>query len=78
MLEIGIQNFKSIDDIKSNINIPAHARPVIMFQGDIFEYNPIYSKLKNLLYDLFSENEPIKTINIVNGLAYAVVISANE
>ncbi|KRX06926.1 hypothetical protein PPERSA_07089 [Pseudocohnilembus persalinus] len=80
MVEFAIKNIKSIDEFnrETHIQIPANQRPVIIFQGDVFETQPAHMKIKNLLLDLFVENVEIKNIDLIQGLSHAVVVSANE
>jgi ribosome production factor 2 len=76
MFEFGIEQYKKISDFKSNISINQNMKPVIVFQGEPFEMNNIYGRLKNLLIDFFKLSEA-KDLNIAE-LARVIVITCQD
>jgi len=52
MVEIGIENFKSLKEFKVP-KIPTETKPCLLFAGEMFETDPNYQRLKNLLIDFF-------------------------
>ena len=52
MLELGIQNFKSIQDFKGN-KCGVGLKPLFLFNGHEFTQNPTHMLLKSLLLDIF-------------------------
>ena len=40
----------------SKLEIQAHARPLLIFSGDVFNYNPKFIRIYNLFADFFYEN----------------------
>uniref|UniRef100_A0A8B9U7B4 Ribosome production factor 2 homolog n=1 Tax=Anas zonorhyncha TaxID=75864 RepID=A0A8B9U7B4_9AVES len=52
MIELGIENFVSLKDVKNN-KCPEGTKPMLIFAGDMFELNEEYRRLKNLLIDFF-------------------------
>ena len=55
-----------------------HHRPAVIFQGDLFEYEPTFVRIKNLLLDFFVENITIPHINIKEGLNRLTTITAAD
>lgn len=78
MVEFGIQEFKSREELTKSVEIPINSRPCLIFQGDLFEYDAIYIRMKNLFQDFFVEGITLREIDISKGLNFAIVFSANE
>jgi len=53
MLELGITSFKRMAEFPNKVNFPRGAKPVMIFQGERFEYADEFIKMRNLLSDLF-------------------------
>lgn len=54
LFEMGVENYKSIVDFAASAaDIPRDLKPVMIFQGEQFEYSEKHQRLKNLLYELF-------------------------
>uniref|UniRef100_A0A8V0YLN6 Ribosome production factor 2 homolog n=1 Tax=Gallus gallus TaxID=9031 RepID=A0A8V0YLN6_CHICK len=52
MIELGIENFVSLKDIKNN-KCPEGTKPMLIFAGDTFDLSEEYRRLKSLLIDFF-------------------------
>ncbi|XP_053316034.1 ribosome production factor 2 homolog [Spea bombifrons] len=52
MIELGVEKFVSLKDIK-NCKCPEATKPMLIFAGDAFEINEDYRRLKNLFIDFF-------------------------
>ncbi|KAL4512283.1 hypothetical protein ABPG72_005285 [Tetrahymena utriculariae] len=78
MVEFGVSNMKSQSSFTSIIDIPSQARPVLVFQGPLFDSEPTFMKIKNLLNDFFVENVNVAEIDIMTGMRYSIVFTANE
>ncbi|XP_063299583.1 ribosome production factor 2 homolog [Pelobates fuscus] len=52
MIELGVEKFVSLKDIKS-WKCPEGTKPLLIFAGDNFEVNEDYRRLKSLLIDFF-------------------------
>ncbi|CAD8105059.1 unnamed protein product [Paramecium sonneborni] len=62
MIELHLKEFKSQEEFAASVEIPMHARPLIIFNGEVFGFNSNHMKLHNLLTDFFYENVPISDI----------------
>ncbi|CAK59187.1 unnamed protein product (macronuclear) [Paramecium tetraurelia] len=62
MVELHLKEFKSQEEFATSVEVPMHARPLIVFNGEVFGFNPNHMKLHNLLTDFFFENVPIQDI----------------
>jgi ribosome production factor 2 len=56
MMELGIKEYKSLQSF-SGVKAGVGTKPFLIFNGDIFETDPEYSKLKNLFIDMFHLND---------------------
>lgn len=72
-------------DVRANI-IP-NERPFLIFQGDLFEYEANFMRIKNLIggiilsfahnwIDIFVENVHPKVINIKEGIRHFIAVTA--
>ncbi len=50
LFELGVENYKSISSLEGKQDVPRDLKPVILFQGEQFEFSDKHSRLKNLLY----------------------------
>ena len=57
MVELGITNMESMQAIISTIEVPFHSQPFVVFQGDLWESDEDFKKLKNLINDFFVMNK---------------------
>jgi len=73
MFEFGIEQYKKISEFKSNATITPDMKPFIIFQGEPFEMNTVYARLKNLLIDFFKLSE-VSELNIAE-LARVIVVT---
>lgn len=76
MFEFGIEQYKKISDFKADITISQNMKPVIVFQGEPFEMNNVYNRLKNLLIDFFKLSEA-SDLNIAE-LARVIVVTCPD
>jgi len=75
LVEFEIKNFKELD---TKAEIVPEEKPCVIFQGDVFEYKSEFMRIKNLLGDFFNENDPVKSINLRDGVKHFIVITADE
>uniref|UniRef100_A0A2K6SVB1 Ribosome production factor 2 homolog n=1 Tax=Saimiri boliviensis boliviensis TaxID=39432 RepID=A0A2K6SVB1_SAIBB len=73
MIELGIENFVSLKDIK-NSKCPEGTKPVLIFAGDVFDVTEDYRRLKSLLTDFF-RGPTVSNIHLA-GLEYALHFTA--
>eukprot|EP01017_Pseudomicrothorax_dubius_P033626 TRINITY_DN4519_c0_g3_i3.p1 TRINITY_DN4519_c0_g3~~TRINITY_DN4519_c0_g3_i3.p1 ORF type:complete len:337 (-),score=72.74 TRINITY_DN4519_c0_g3_i3:163-1173(-) len=78
MFEFGLEEYQSIESFKRGNTLPAGCRPCLIFEGDLFEYDPIHIRMKNLFTDFFYENSPVKSVDIRKGIVYTIVITSSE
>ncbi|EGR29115.1 hypothetical protein IMG5_162990 [Ichthyophthirius multifiliis] len=78
MVELGINNLQSQNEKLGLVDIPAQCRPVLVFQGPLFDSEPSFVRIKNLLNDFFVENIEVKEIDIIKGLKYTLVFTADQ
>ncbi|CAD6227219.1 GSCOCG00006026001-RA-CDS [Cotesia congregata] len=52
MVEFGVENYKGLNEFKID-KISSGLKPMLVFNGDLFENNDLYSKIKNLFIDMF-------------------------
>ncbi|KAG4086611.1 Brix-domain-containing protein [Neocallimastix lanati (nom. inval.)] len=69
MIELGIENFKSLHDFKT-AKSSIEMKPLFIFNGELFEQREEYKKLKNLLLDFFRD-EAVESVNL-KGLEYII------
>jgi len=53
MVELGIESMKSMSEFSDRATFGPGLKPVIIFQGERFEYSEEFIKIRNLLGDLF-------------------------
>lgn len=63
MFEFGVENFKSMEEFAVN-EVSRELKPIILFQGEHFEFSEKHQRIKNLLYELFHMNV-LEEANIV-------------
>ena len=81
MAELGVV---ALDDSLDIGGLPLHSRPMIFFQGDLFEIDNNHIRLKNLLNgniflsDFFVENTNVDRIDMKKGLSHVITFTATE
>ncbi|KAI9595463.1 Brix domain-containing protein [Syncephalis fuscata] len=73
MIEIGLDRFVSMSDFKTK-KCASGMKPCLIFNGDLFEQQEEYMKLKNLLLDFF-QGEKADAVNL-EGLEHVIVVTA--
>ncbi|KAL6604704.1 Brix-domain-containing protein [Neocallimastix sp. 'constans'] len=73
MIELGIENFKSLHDFKT-AKSSIEMKPLFIFNGELFEQREEYKKLKNMLLDFFRD-EAVESVNL-KGLEYIISVTA--
>lgn len=53
MFELGIEEYKGADSFKAPEYISKDLKPILMFQGEVFENSDKHKRVKNLLIDMF-------------------------
>ncbi|KAF7370704.1 Brix domain-containing protein [Mycena sanguinolenta] len=69
MLEVGVESFVSMADIKTAKSTPGH-KPLMHFASDLFDTHPRFAQLKSMLIALFN-GEVIESICLA-GLEYVI------
>lgn len=73
-----MHDYNSIADIVTNAQIPNNVHPFLVFQGDLWETQESFKKLRNLLNDFFLMNQKPKGIEIDKAMTIVVCFSATE
>ena len=53
MVELGIESFKKMADFPNKANFTPGSKPIVIFQGERFEYADQFVKIRSLLSDVF-------------------------
>jgi ribosome production factor 2 len=64
IFDLGVEDFKSIQDFKPALHVQSNHKPILIFQGESFETSDKHKRLKNLLIDIFHQRD-VKEANIV-------------
>ncbi|KAG6802174.1 ribosome production factor 2 isoform X1 [Apis mellifera caucasica] len=75
MAEFGIENYKGLKDFKIS-KISQGIKPLLVFNGELFENNHEYNKIKNLFIDIF-QREPVEKIRL-QGLEHVLSFTIVE
>ena len=78
MVELGVNSLETIEDIISDIQVPFQSQPFIIFQGDLWESDEDFKKLRNLINDFFLMNKRPEGIEIDKALKVVVCWSVTE
>lgn len=78
MVEFGIHNYQSIKEVSQQVNVPFQVRPFLIFQGDVWETDETYGKVRNLLNDFFFENNKVEGIEVDKYLQITICFSILE
>lgn len=73
MIEFGVENYKGLKDFKVE-KIASGLKPLLIFNGELFESNSKYVRIKNILVDMF-QKETIERIRL-QGLEHALSFTA--
>ncbi|TNV77302.1 hypothetical protein FGO68_gene14700 [Halteria grandinella] len=76
LFEFGVEEYKSIQDFSAKQEVPRDLKPVLIFQGEFFEFSERHQRLKSLLYELFHQRD-LKEINITE-MKRVLVFTATE
>ncbi|XP_011703438.1 PREDICTED: ribosome production factor 2 homolog [Wasmannia auropunctata] len=75
MIEFGVENYKGLKDFKGE-KITSGIKPLLIFNGELFESNYEYGRIKNLLVDMFLREE-VQKIRL-QGLEHVLSFTAVE
>jgi len=75
MIEFGVENYKGLKDFKVE-KITSGIKPLLIFNGELFESNYEYGRIKNLLVDMFLREE-VQKIRL-QGLEHVLSFTAVE
>lgn len=75
MVEFGIENYKGLKEYKVP-KISVGIKPILIFNGELFENNQQYIRIKNLFVDMF-QREIVKKIRL-QGLEHVLSFTADE
>lgn len=75
MVEFGLENYKGLKEFKVP-KISVGMKPLIIFNGDLFENNQDYKRIKNLFVDMF-QREVVNKIRL-QGLEHVLSFTAHE
>lgn len=75
MIEFGVENYKGLKDFKVE-KIASGIKPLLIFNGELFESNYEYGRIKNLLIDMFLREE-VQKIRL-QGLEHVLSFTAVE
>ena len=73
MVEFGIDNYKSLKEFKVD-KIAEGMKPILIFNGELWEINREYGRIKNLLVDMF-QRDVIKNVRL-QGLEHVISFTA--
>lgn len=75
MIEFGVENYKGLKEFKVE-KISSGLKPLLIFNGELFESNHEYGRIKNLLVDMFLREE-VQKIRL-QGLEHVLSFTAVE
>jgi len=76
MFEFEVTNYIPIEYFAKEIRVDSHMKPIIVFQGDVFETEFQFERLRKFFLDYFKVQE-LEEVNITE-LRRIIVISAGE
>lgn len=76
MFEFEVTNYIPIEYFAKSIKVDSHQKPVIVFQGDVFETEFQYERLRKFFLDFFRIQD-LEEVNITD-LRRIIVISSGE
>lgn len=78
MVELGVTLYEEIEANKKWNKVPTSVKPVLIFNGDIFEYDPVFKRLRNLLHDMFCQGNQLPGVDVLYGTRLVLSVTANE
>lgn len=75
MIELGLVSYQGMSTFK-NEKVSFGIKPCLLFAGDLFESNLDYSRLQNLLVDLF-QRQKVEKIRL-QGLEHVIMFTATD
>ena len=78
MVEMGIKSITAINEFNESPDLAYHVRPFLIFQGDLWETDETFKKMRNLLNDFFFENDKMEGIEIDHILKVVVSFTILE
>lgn len=75
MVEFGVENYRGLKDFKVP-KIASGIKPLLIFNGELFENNHEYSRIKSLFVDMF-QREAVQKIRL-QGLEHVLSFTAIE
>jgi len=74
LIEVGIENFRSMQEFTGVTRPQAENKPCFIFVGEEFEQSDVHKRFANLLLDFF-RGQVVNTINLV-GLEHVIVCTS--
>jgi len=78
MFELGNVLCEEIDNGSKWKHIPTSVKPILLFNGDIFEYDEQFKRLRNLMHDMFCQGARVPGVDIVQGTKLIINVTASE
>ena len=75
IVEFGVENYIALKNFKLE-KIPDGIKPILVFQGELFENNHEYGRIRNLLVDMF-QREKVSQIRL-QGLEHVLSFTAHD
>lgn len=75
MVEFGIENYKSMQAFKGE-KIMDGIKPILVFQGELFDNNHEFTRIQNLLVDMF-QRESVQQIRL-QGMEHILSFTAHK
>jgi ribosome production factor 2 len=75
IVEFGVEDYNSLKTFKIE-KISSEIKPMLVFQGELFESNHEYGRIKNLLIDMF-QRETVQQIRL-QGLEHVLSFTAHD
>lgn len=75
IVEFGVENYESLQKFKTE-KISSGIKPMLVFQGELFENNHEFGRIKNLLVDMF-QRESVNQIRL-QGLEHVLSFTAHD
>jgi ribosome production factor 2 len=75
--EFGVEDYKGMSHFARQQEVPRNLKPVLIFEGEFFDFSEKHQRLKNLLYEFFHQSD-LKEINIVEMKRVLVFTAVEE
>lgn len=59
MIEFAVESYKGPEEFGADVKVPAHARPLVVFNGEGFAFDTTLQKAHNLLIGSFWGSLPM-------------------